>query len=227
MLYLLLWTQYHGLLIRLYEPALRMRPAPRSHDPRKSAARTEALSNCLQAVADFFAAYAKIPLDSLSHMPLVATAYMAFAFVTSSRLLILHDADWDVGLARRAFDFPATCQNLSDRFRQADALAESLGRRRKFKDDDFKSVLAAYSTKISWIRQWCLAKVSASGTAGDVGGCRNGAHGPLGPSSSSVEMNHSMPSQSTSPFSMPQELDEEFWNALLDSTAASNSWMDS
>ncbi|KAK4235718.1 hypothetical protein C8A03DRAFT_17567 [Achaetomium macrosporum] len=219
-------AEYHGLLIRLYEPALRMRSAPRSHDPRKSTARTEALSSCLQAVADFFAAYARIPLESLGHMPLVATAYMAFAFVTSSRILMLHDADWDVGLARRTFDFPATCQNLSDRFRQADGLAESLGCRRKFKDDDFKSVLAAYSTKISWVRQWYLAKVSAAGTASDVGGRRNRPHDPLVPPSN-MDIDHSMPSHSTPPLSMHQELDDEFWNALLDPTAASYSWGDS
>lgn len=201
----LLWTQYHGVLVRLYEPALRMRPAPRSHDPRKSTARTEALSRCLQALMDFFAAYANIPLDSLGHMPLVATAYMAFALVTSSRILMLNDADWDVGFARRTFDFAATCQELGDRCAQADSLAESLGCRRRFKEgDDSKSALAAYSAKLLWVRKWYLAKVAAGGSVGGV-------------SASGMNVDHSISSYAslTTPI-MSQELDQEFWSALLD-----------
>ncbi|KAK4233284.1 hypothetical protein C8A03DRAFT_48123 [Achaetomium macrosporum] len=198
-------------------------PAPRSDDPRKSTARTEALSRCLQAVADFFAAYANIPLDSLGHMPLVATAYMAFAFVTASRILMLNDADWDVELAGRTFDFSATCQSFSDRFRQADSLAKSLGRRRRFKDgDDSQSVLSTYSNKILWVRQWYLAKVSAADTASDVGEGRDRANDHIVAVSSGMGIGHSLPSHSTPSLAL-QELDEEFWNTLL-GPEASNSW---
>ncbi|KAK4158310.1 hypothetical protein C8A00DRAFT_10977 [Chaetomidium leptoderma] len=207
----LLWTQYHGVLIRLFEPALSIRPAPRSHDASKSTARTDALSSCLQACMDFFAAYTSIPIDSLGYMPLVATAYMAFAFVTASRILMLNDADWNVGVARRSLDFSATCQTLSDRFRQADGLAESLGRRRKIKDDEAGSVLGAYSLKIRWIRQWYLAKISAAGTvAPGVGGDNRKV-----PVSSGMDIDPLVSSRSTS-LHMIQELDDDFWNALLD-----------
>jgi hypothetical protein len=146
---------------------------------------------------------------------------MAFAFVTSSRILMLNDADWDVRLARRNFDFPATCQNLSDRFRQADSLAESLSRRRKFRDDDVTSVLAAYSTKISWVRQWYLAKVSAAaGTSGDVEG-GNGPHDRLLPvSSSNMDIASDDSLRPHAPLLLPQDLDEAFWSALLDSKAS-------
>lgn len=209
----LLWTQYHGVLIRLFEPAVSMRPAPRSHDASKSTARTDALSSCLQACVDFFDAYTSIPIDSLGHMPLVATAYLAFVFVTASRILMLNDADWDVGVARRSFDLSATCQTLSDHFRQADGLAESLGRRRKIKDDEAGSVLGAYSLKILWIRQWYLAKTSAGSTV-EQPGVRGDDR--VVPVSSGMDIDPLVSAQSTS-LHMIQELDDDFWDALLNS----------
>lgn len=205
-----------------------MHPAPRSHRPPHSTARTEALSSCQQALSDFFAAYAKISLDSLSHMPLVATAYMAFAFVTSSRILMLSDADWDAGLARRTLNFPGICQDLSDRFRQADDLAQSLGRRRRFKDDGdgLWSVLTAYSTKIMWVRQWYLAKASAAdGASGGVAEPTDGIpqrHIVSMSVSTGMDVNHleMLPTRmGGAQLPLRQEFDDDFWNALLDPTA--------
>ena len=148
-------------LTQCCDKVLNMRPSSKSHDLQEATRRTEALSSCLQAAKDFFAAYARISLDSLGMMPLGSTAYLAFAVVTSSRILLLDDSDWEVSLSRLDFDFAAACQNLGDRFEQADCLAQSLGRRRKFDNSVDVSVLSAYRMKIMWIREWYLAKVSA------------------------------------------------------------------
>lgn len=78
----------------------------------------------------------------------------------SSQLLILHDPNWNVRLARQNFDSVATCQSLGGRFDQADRLAHSLERREKFEHDREKSVMAAYCGKLMWIRQWYLTKVT-------------------------------------------------------------------
>jgi hypothetical protein len=198
--------------MRLYEPAIHMRPSSSSHDLQESTHRTEVLSSCLQAAKDFFAAYASIPLDILGAMPLVATAYLAFAMVTSSRLLLLDDSDWEESLTRLNFDFATTCKNLGDRFEQADRLALSLGRRRRFDNGVDASILTAYSVKIRWIREWYLAKVAA--------GIR-----PEGANQSSSFPVRSAAAQQMelddSSF-LPAELDERFWSALLASNGPGN-----
>lgn len=109
--------------MRLYEPAIHMRPSSSSYDPQESSRRTDILSGCLQSIKNFFLAYASIPLDLLGAMPLVATADMAFAVVTASRIFLLDDSDWNVNLARLTFDLAAAYQNLGDHFEQADCTA--------------------------------------------------------------------------------------------------------
>lgn len=192
--------------MRLYEPAVYMRPSSGSHDLQASSRRTEVLSSCLQSIKDFFAVYASVPLDSLGAMPLVPTAYMAFAVVTSSRILLLDDSDWKVSLARLNFDFGAVCQHLGERFEQADCLAQSLGRRRKFDSDVDESVLAAYRAKIMWIRQWY--QVKASTEAGPAANTAGSSTAQL------MELDQLPPNDG--PSLLPVELDEAFWSALLD-----------
>jgi hypothetical protein len=189
-----------------------MRPSSTSHDLQESTCRTEVLSSCLQAAKDFFAAYASIPLDSLDAMPLVATAYLAFDMVTSSRLLLLDDCDWEVSLARLNFDFAMACKNLGDRFEQADRLALSLGRRRRFDNVVDASVLAANSVKIRWIREWYMAKVAA------------GIRSEWGKQSSSfpVGSTAAQPTELDDYSFLPVELDEAFWSALLASNGPGN-----
>lgn len=94
-----------------------MRLSARSHDALESTGRTEALSTCLQAAKDFFAAYVNIPLDDLDFIHFVTMAHMAFALITSCRILILNDSDWRVRLARQTFDFAAASQFLDNRFK--------------------------------------------------------------------------------------------------------------
>lgn len=198
--------------MRLYEPAIHMRPSSRSCDLQESSRRTDALAGCLQSVKDFFAAYASIPLELLGAMPLVATAYMSFAVVTASRILLLNDSDWTVSLARLTLDLAAACQTLSSRFEQADQVAQIAGRRRRFDNGVDVSVLLCYSVKIKWIRQWYLAKVAAES--------RPSA------SSNTQPMEFDRISATDESGSLPVQLDDDFWNALLTSTGP-NAWAES
>jgi hypothetical protein len=208
----LFWANYYGVLIRLYEPAIHMRPSSRSQEIRESTLRTEALSSCLQAAKDFFAAYASVALDRLGHVPLVGTAYLAFAIVTSSRLMLLDDSDWDMNLAPLNFDFAGACKSLGDRFEQGDHLALASGRRRRFDNCVDVSVLAAYSVKIRWIREWYMAKVAA-GKRSD-GGKQSISFQIGGSASQAMQLDESA--------LLPIELDEAFWSALLAAPGSGN-----
>ncbi|KAE9376376.1 hypothetical protein N431DRAFT_529327 [Stipitochalara longipes BDJ] len=208
----LFWANYYGVLIRLYEPAIHMRPSSRLQEVRESTLRTEALSSCLQAAKDFFATYASVALDRLGDVPLIGTAYLAFAMVTSSRLMLLDDSDWDMNLAPLNFDFAGACKSLGDRFEQGDHLALASGRRRRFDNCVDASVLAAYSVKIRWIREWYMAK-AAAGKRSD-GGKQSLSFQIGGSASQAMQLDESA--------LLPIELDEAFWSALLAAPGSGN-----
>ncbi|KAJ5188374.1 hypothetical protein N7472_007388 [Penicillium cf. griseofulvum] len=214
----LLWVHYYGALMRLYEPAIHMRSSGSSSGPLGSIRRTEALWGCLQAARDFFTTYTTIPLDIISSMPLVATAYMSFAVVTSSMILLLDDSDWDINLARKSFDFAAACQSLGDRFREGDQVAQSLGRRQKFEENG-KSVLDAYHMKIMWIRHWYTSKISTVLPGGTTMDSRPLSSTTIGSTSQPMDVDqhshqqHPLEDPSVFP---PIDLDEDFWRAILD-----------
>lgn len=201
--------------MRLFEPAIYIRPSPSPDSFQDLTHRTEALWCCLHAAKAFFAAYAIVPLENLCSMPLAPTSYVSFAVVTASRLLFLDDSDWDVAVARSSLDFPAACQTLADRFEQADLLAKSLGRRRKFEACN-KSVLSSYRNKILWIRQWYLNKISAAileAASTDRASATSGEAASV-----SHEMDLDQQSQEMSLW--PMELDEDFLRVLLDSNGS-------
>ncbi|OJJ51247.1 hypothetical protein ASPZODRAFT_127282 [Penicilliopsis zonata CBS 506.65] len=200
----LFWIHYYGVLIRLYEPAIHMQPLLTSGNPLESTHRTEALWGCLQAAKDFFVAYTAIPLAKLGSMPLMPTTYLSFAFVTSSRILLLDDSDWSAHLARKTFDFATACQSLSDRLYEADRLAQVVGGRRKF-DDAGKSVLYSTCMKVQWIREWYTAKTSLADDR------TNTAPTSLS-TNQAMDLDQSLQESSF----VPIELDQEFWQVLLD-----------
>lgn len=155
----LLWTHYHASLCRLYEPLIYMRSPPNPNDYNEAGARTEALWQCLTSARDFFTAYTAMPAHNVVSMPFIG-AHLAFTVVTTSRLLFLdNDTDWEASVAKRMFDFTAVAARLSDFFNEADHVAMSLGRRRRFVDVD-RSVLGMYRDKMKWIGQWYLSKTS-------------------------------------------------------------------
>lgn len=222
----LLWINYHGATMRLYEPAIHMRTPRLQTNPVASIRRAEALWGCLEAAKDFFATYATIPLDMLGSMPLTATAYMSFATVTSSMILLLEDPDWDVNLARKTFDFAAACHNLGSRFREGDQIIQSLGRRRRFEENG-KSTLEANYNKIMWIRQWYSSKISTL-LAAEPTPRSSSQHPPpvIQQTDASVTQSiHADQSPLQDSCLLPLDLDAEFWHAMLDSHALTE-WTD-
>ena len=137
-----------------------MRSSPKSDDPTMITYRTDALWNCLQAAKDFFKAYAAIPTDSLGSVPFGPTVGLSFMIVTASRLLLLDDSDWDVGVARRSLDFGLLCDHLADRYDEAENVSQTLGRRRRLLED--RSILTMIRDRLKWLRGWYQSKVTES-----------------------------------------------------------------
>lgn len=122
--------------------------------------RTESLWKCLQSAADCFGALLAIPAAQLPSLPLTATGLLAFAIVTTSRLLLLDSTrDWKPELARQKLDFAAALQRISDWFEEGDRWAKMAGRRRRLQDGK-ESTNCQYTWKLRWIRQWYLSKLS-------------------------------------------------------------------
>ncbi|KAL1907830.1 hypothetical protein Sste5344_006458 [Sporothrix stenoceras] len=175
-----LWTHYHAILVRLYEPAifLRLRTASSSAiDLGDSGLRTEALWNCLQATRDFFDAYTAVPPDILGILPLLGTVHLSFGIVTLTRLLSLDAPEWHIGQARRSFNFVALALRLEQQFQAADELeattSSSAGastsstttftspfpRKRRYAYFDTRTILATHRDKMRWIRIWYTTKM--------------------------------------------------------------------
>ena len=121
--------------------------------------RSEALWKCLQSAVDYFEATLDTPLNELVTQPFLCTGVMAFAIVTSSRLLLLEQtADWLPSIARRNFNYLDIMKRMSDRFDEADKWAQETGKKRRMLEDG-ASAFSKYSFKLRWIRQWFQSKV--------------------------------------------------------------------
>lgn len=148
--------------MRLYEPIISMK-APSLTDPSTLPTdpflRSEALWKCLQSSHSFFTSQLTIPPLDLTTLPFTSTAMLAFAIVTTSRLIVL-DAftDWDPAVARKKVDFADLMQRLGDQFGEADRVAGEMGRRLRVLDDG-GSVYMKYSSRMRWIRQWYLSRI--------------------------------------------------------------------
>lgn len=203
---MLLWIQYYCSVTRLYEPAIFTRSSLNSNEPTATAYRTEALWNCLQAAKDFLKTFAAIPTDSLGSLPFGPTVGLSFMIVTASRLLLLDDSDWDLGVARRHCDFGLLCGQLADRYEEAESISLTLGRKKRILED--RSLLTLYRDKLRWIRHWFLSKLpdplqhdGSKQTAASIGAAGGGQAMELDQQASILQ---------------PGELDEGFWQALMD-----------
>ncbi|CAK7214367.1 hypothetical protein SBRCBS47491_002118 [Sporothrix bragantina] len=159
-----LWTHYHAIIVRIYEPAiyLRMRPsvATSSVDLADTGLRTEALWNCLQATRDFFDAYAAVPPTVLGVLPLMGTVHLSFGIVTLTRLLSLDCPEWHIGQARRSFDFVALALRLEQQFAAADDQERTMpSRKKRYANIDNRTSLATHRDKMRWIRIWYTTKM--------------------------------------------------------------------
>ncbi len=178
----LLWTHYHCILLRLYEPAIYMKtattatgttPQPSFLAPDTSL-RTDAIWRCLQAIRDFFTTYAATPAPILGVLPLLSTAHLSFSIVTLTRLFLLDDGAWRSAVARRSFDFLAVTSQLERLFQEADdqqrAIGESrtpnsIGRKMRYATIDKHTILATHRDKMRWIRTWYKARVMTADAA--------------------------------------------------------------
>lgn len=163
------------------------------------------------------------------------------------------DPDWAVSVARDNLNFEATCARLSEFYDQADRATTGLGRRGRYVDNE-RSVLCLFRDKVRWIRNWYLAR-TRPGTqpfpgaypqeprgrpsgSGDVssaskdgaGGHTMGSNAPGGGGSNmptaqggqAMDLDYSgLQGQ----FMMPGELDDSFWQAMLDMNGGIE-WLD-
>lgn len=187
--------------MRLYEPVLSMR-APYVSDADTFSAepfqRSEALWKCLEISTDYFEAQLSIPGEEIPFLPFTSTGILAFAIITTSRLMLLESSnDWESDFARRKFDFGDVMKRMSKQFEEGEKHSEALGRRQRLLDDG-TSVFYKYVFKLRWIRQWYLARVPQT----------------------------QAPPTDLQPFSMPEpgeglgemvdfNFDEQFWQELM------------
>ncbi|KAK3318186.1 hypothetical protein B0H66DRAFT_227245 [Apodospora peruviana] len=152
---------YHGTLVRLYEPAIHMRPSPGgSSDIGERGRRLEALWCCLDAAKAFFDAYASIPAEEGAYLPLSTFSWLSFVVITATRFLFINDSDWNPQVVCKAIDFVGITHQLSELCDQADrvAMTQEAERKRKFIDDN-RTVMSMHRDKLRWIGSWCQSKL--------------------------------------------------------------------
>ncbi|PTB64790.1 hypothetical protein BBK36DRAFT_1170469 [Trichoderma citrinoviride] len=183
---------YQVTLMRFAEPAI---PIP-SSTPSSSEAlatlnppdplqRFDTLWKCLLSAIDFFDILLSYHPNQLPGLPTFVTGLLAFAIVTSSRLLVMEPSiDWQPAMARRKLDFADLTKRLGDRFEDADTWAKEAGRRRRLLDAG-GAQFCRLSFKLRWIRQWYLSRVPQeqqqqqpeAQLPGDIGGGGPGGAG--------------------------------------------------
>lgn len=121
--------------------------------------RFDTIWKCLLAAVDFFDAILAFNPNELPGLPASVTGLLAFAIVTSSRLLLLDSSiDWQPIMARRKLDFADVTKRLSEKFEEADTWAKEAGRRRRLLDGG-DAQFCRLSFKLRWIRQWYLSRI--------------------------------------------------------------------
>lgn len=156
---------YRVLLIRLYEPLINLQPMPPDANSLQASPlrRTENLWKLVDACAEFFRYHLSLDTSSLSCFPFTVTGFLAYAIVTSSRVMLHEAEDWDPTIAQQHFDYAATAVRLGNQFEEADAWAQRSGRRQHMLDSE-KSMFGTYGQKMRWIAHWYSSRIK-----GDVG----------------------------------------------------------
>jgi hypothetical protein len=102
---------YHAAVVRLYEPVIYMSSEQSSSD---GFLRIEALGSCIQAIKMFFESLFDTERSTYLSMPFPWLACTAFVAMISCRLLLVkHEPDWDIQLARKTIDLPAHLERLA------------------------------------------------------------------------------------------------------------------
>ncbi|KAK1244481.1 hypothetical protein MKX07_003280 [Trichoderma sp. CBMAI-0711] len=153
-------TYYHVTLMRFAEPAI---PIPSAADMAtlnpEPLQRFDTLWKCLLSAIDVFDTLLSFRPNQLPRLPTSVTGLLAFAIVTTSRLLLLGPSiDWQPAMARKKLDFADVAKRLGDRFEDADTWAKEAGRRRRLLEAG-GAQFCRFSFKLRWIRQWYLSRV--------------------------------------------------------------------
>lgn len=192
---------FRGILVKLYEPVIYMRPSSASPAFTQDGWRSEVLWNCLEASRGFLLAYSEIPVDELPYLPCMPFSYFSFAIVTATRLLFLSDSDWNQEAARRSMDLVDITRRLGDRFDHADQVAATAeGWKRKNKCiEDGRPVMGMSREKLRWIGSWYMSKAG-------------GGSDELQPSQADGGSGMDVDAEGTVP---TIEFDSEWWEAMV------------
>ncbi|OLN97615.1 hypothetical protein CCHL11_00954, partial [Colletotrichum chlorophyti] len=197
------WMQYTVWTMRLYEPVINMRAASPSEafTATEPYSRTQALWSCLEAVKVASNGLLAIPAESYAYMPFQLVSGIAFAMMTSCRILLEDSAsDWDVTLARSKLDYLEISSRILERLEEADNVALIVGQRRRLFEDN-SSKWTIYATRGRWLQQWFVSKL-----------------GPP-PQESTAEQQqtfHGLGSnESTVPWLGEMTLDQSFWDVMM------------
>ncbi|KAL3291754.1 cercosporin resistance protein [Colletotrichum asianum] len=158
----LVWCHYVTLAVRLYEPALGMRPMSPADtaSPTEPYSRTEALWKCLECVQAAMDALMSIPAEIYAYLPFTLVSSTAFVMMAANRLLLEDGSpDWDVVIARQKIPHAENAQRMADRFEEADNVALVVGQKRRLFEDQ-TSRWANYAYRARWMKNWYLSKVS-------------------------------------------------------------------
>ena len=115
----------------------------------------------LSHVKHFFDVYLSLSPVELNYLPTPTLALHAFANYTISRLLICDPAaDWDPAIARREIDFHDILKKSGGQLDEADKLARVQGWKRRVYDDRPTVEFEKFASKLSWIADWYLKRIS-------------------------------------------------------------------
>ncbi|KAL6883017.1 hypothetical protein HDV57DRAFT_495200 [Trichoderma longibrachiatum] len=156
---------HHVTLMLLAEPAIPIPSTPSDEQhatlPPEPLQRFDTLWKCLLSAIDFFDTLLSFNPNQLPGLPTSVTGLLAFAIVTTSRLLLLDPSiDWRPSMARKKLDFADVTKRLGDRFEDADAWAGEAGRRRRLLEAPGGAQICRFSFKLRWVRQWYLFRVA-------------------------------------------------------------------
>ncbi|KAH0491824.1 hypothetical protein TgHK011_003232 [Trichoderma gracile] len=158
----LIKAYYHVTLMRLAEPAIPIPSTPSAATPTLTSEplqRFDTLWKCLLSAIDFFDTLLSFHPNQLPGLPTSVTGLLAFAIVTTSRLLLVEPSiEWQPAMARKKLDFADMTKRLGDRFEDADTWAKEAGRRRRLLEAG-GAQFCRFSFKLRWIRQWYLSRV--------------------------------------------------------------------
>lgn len=120
----------------------------------------------LACAKELFRVYFEGPLTNLVIRPYHECCPIAFAVISSSRVLFLDAADWQPSLARLNFDYVYTIGTLVRKYEEAGKWARQANFRVPMVDEE-RSIFEAHGTKLKYVQAWFNNRVD------EENGCAN------------------------------------------------------